>query len=85
MCMKSALALLFGERRDTEPAGEVQEGKKCHRNACIQGGTFLLCVEKVRQHFYLANVATPSLLARCIYRFIWKWLAFPTTCLASLL
>ena len=76
MCTKSALALLFGERRDTEPAGEVQEserrdtepagevqeselcdtepagevqeGKKCHRNACIQGGTFLLCVQKVR-------------------------------------
>ena len=62
MCTKSALALLFGERRDTEPAGEVQEselcdtepagevqeGKKCHRNACIQGGTFLLCVRKVR-------------------------------------
>jgi len=74
MCTKSALALLFGERRDTEPAGEVQEselcdtepagevqeselcdtepagevqeGKKCHRNACIQGGTFLLCVQK---------------------------------------
>ena len=48
MCRKSALALLFGERRDTEPIGEVQEGKKCHRNACIQGGTFLLCVQKVR-------------------------------------
>ena len=55
MCTKSALALLFGERRDTEPAGEVQEselcdtepagevqeGKKCHRNAC-SGGTFFV-------------------------------------------
>ena len=29
MCTKSASALLFGERRDTEPAGEVQESELC--------------------------------------------------------
>ncbi len=66
MCTKSASALLFGERRDTEPVGEVQESE--------YDSTFIW-----RFFLYLAN------RLGVVYRFIWKWLAFPTTCLASLL
>ena len=80
MCTKSALALLFGERRDTEPAGEVQEGERRDTEPVGEvqeseyDSTFIW-----RFFLYLAN------RLGVVYRFIWKWLIFPTTCLASLL